>query len=1045
MDAAHLGLRLASGAFVPLVRKLFRQEPPGAELVDRPVRISALVSFTGEHRTLDERDLEKLARELVERAVRAAGPHDAPSAGERTAVAGALARTLHGLGELGMDDVQAVRLGHRGLARELLRHRPPGAYDLSPDARHWFDSLLETACLHILNFFTRRSAFVARTLVEQSRQLDRLVTGVDLLIERMPARSALDASFEEKYARYVIGKHSLLTIYGIDLDHAREWPLDAAYLSLEAVERQPQVPPSRERGDEEDLAPVPQPAETALAGRERVLLRGVAGSGKTTLVQWLAVTTARGQAGPGTAHLLGRVPFVLPMRTLTRGGRPLPVPDGFLPAVGCPHSAPAGWVERVLSGGRGLLLIDGIDEIPPSEREHTRRWLRELMSAFPGNLWLVTARPSAVPEDWLAAEGFAELSLTQMSRDDVAAFIQRWHRAARVDGAYEAKLLDAVRTKADLGRLATNPLMCGLICALHRERRGYLPRGRKALYDAALLMLLERRDRERDMGRPTGIELDAEEQAQLLQKLAYWLIRNGRSEMVEDIAIGLLARVLPAMPHIGGQGRPEAVYRHLLDRSGLLREPAPGTVDFVHRTFQDYLGAREAVEEQDFPMLVDHAHLDQWEDVLRMAVAHGRPEERARLLRGLVERGDREPGHRIRLDLVAMACLEHATRLDPAVRELVERRASRFLPPRALGEAEALAALGPVVLDLLPDPEGLTDTEAWAVVVTAGRIATDAALPKLARFARHEGPGVRNQLAWAWKRFDTERYAREVMRHLPRDASWYPVARTREELRVYREMLHAPYLHVLGGFGAAEIAGALEGKGVTQLNIRDNGRLEDLEFLESLPELRTLRLLDCPGITGLEPVASHPQLRSLRLEGLPGLSSLRPLDAMPRLSALHVRLAQELELPRRAPLRDLEPPPSASLTSLTAWPRLWHLALHRHPAPPGPEEWAAVGKLPVLRSLALGPAQLRALEEMPRPMPAVTHLYLHAEDVPLTPVARLFPGLSHLGVARCRETDLAPLADLRELRSVSVDGGRAVRNAECLTGVDVRLAPRSRY
>ncbi|MCE0447639.1 hypothetical protein LT493_36885 [Streptomyces tricolor] len=41
-----------------------------------------------------------------------------------------------------------------------------------------------------------------------------------------------------------------------------------------------------------------------------------------------------------------------------------------------------------------------------------------------------------------------------------------------------------------MARLATNPLMCGLICALHRERRGYLPTGRKELYDAALTMLL---------------------------------------------------------------------------------------------------------------------------------------------------------------------------------------------------------------------------------------------------------------------------------------------------------------------------------------------------------------------------------------------------------------------------------------------------------------------------------------------------------------------------------------------------------------------------
>ncbi|MFD4547368.1 hypothetical protein [Streptomyces sp. NPDC058466] len=36
---------------------------------------------------------------------------------------------------------------------------------------------------------------------------------------------------------------------------------------------------------------------------------------------------------------------------------------------------------------------------------------------------------------------------------------------------YERSLLDAVRTEPDLGRLPTNPLTCGLICALLRDRR----------------------------------------------------------------------------------------------------------------------------------------------------------------------------------------------------------------------------------------------------------------------------------------------------------------------------------------------------------------------------------------------------------------------------------------------------------------------------------------------------------------------------------------------------------------------------------------------
>ncbi|MGW5467198.1 hypothetical protein [Streptomyces chartreusis] len=71
-------------------------------------------------------------------------------------------------------------------------------------------------------------------------------------------------------------------------------------------------------------------------------------------MQWLAVTTARQEELTGRlAHLVGRMPFVLPLRTLTRGGAPLPVPGDFLGSVSCPPagSQPSGWADRVLTAG----------------------------------------------------------------------------------------------------------------------------------------------------------------------------------------------------------------------------------------------------------------------------------------------------------------------------------------------------------------------------------------------------------------------------------------------------------------------------------------------------------------------------------------------------------------------------------------------------------------------------------------------------------------------------------------------------------------------
>ncbi|MEV0527215.1 NACHT domain-containing protein [Streptomyces sp. NPDC050439] len=781
MDPAAIGSvsRLASSVVTPLVKRLFVREGPGAGLVEKPVRLSGLVSFRGEKRKLTDKDLAKLAAELVRQAVRASGESAVP-ADEEQAVVDALARTLHALGDLTLTDVQAVELGHNALALRLRRASGNPDRDLSADAAYFYDRLLDTTCLHILHFFTQRSAFVARTLVEQSRRQSELITKIDELIARNPLPGAEDVAFEQRYLAYVARKHGKLTIFGIDLTRTPgKWPLDAAYMSLEATDRTQTYAMSGEvRRDPwgTPIAPTPRPADQSLAEHDRVLLRGEAGSGKTTLVQWLAVSAASPAPDDDRmTYLYDRIPYVLPLRTLTRHGERLPAPADFLAAVGSPLAGtqPKGWESRVLTAGRALILVDGIDEIPESERARTREWLTDLIDAHPGNRWLVTSRPSAVREDWLAEEGFAELTLSPMGGREVAAFISRWHTAAATgvpeeDDAlvsYEAQLLQAVSAKPDLGLLATNPLMCGLICALHRDRRGFLPLSRKDLYTAALSMLLVRRDRERDMGIP---EVREEPQLQLLQRLAYWLIRNGRTEMDRSRAEAVIADALPSVPELTDLGDAQAVYAHFLHRSGLLREPAPGTVDFIHRTFQDFLGARAVVDEGDFGLLVRQATDDQWADVIRMAVAQARPRERAEIFRDLIESGDAQADARTRnkIHLTAAACLEHAAELAPDVRREVERRMAALIPPRGTNEARELAAIGPMVLDLLPGPDDLSRDEARHVAVTATHVASDAAIPFLARLARHPSLRVRSQLMWGWGRYEARPYAEQVIAQL---------------------------------------------------------------------------------------------------------------------------------------------------------------------------------------------------------------------------------------------------------------------------------------
>ncbi|WP_405422491.1 NACHT domain-containing protein [Streptomyces erythrochromogenes] len=1084
MEPVTIGIRLASAAVGPLVKKLFVSEGAGAGIVDRPIRLSSHVSFTGEKRSLTESDLRTLAARLVKQALRTG---ERPiTDDEQQAVTDALAQTLRGLGDLTMTDLDAVRLGSAAFARRLRAVSGHPERELTADATYFYERLVDAACLHILQFFTQRSTFVAHALVEQTRGIAELTAKVDELIRRDPLPGAEDTAFEQLYLPYLEKKHGKLTIYGIDLSNSpARWPLDAAYLSLEAApltgSRRTGTghpgPAGAEQNDYLAVADVitsatiahiklfqtlvPRPADQALADHPRVLLRGEAGSGKTTLVQWLAVTAARQEPTPQMEYLDDRVPFVLPLRTLTRHGERLPDPRDFLTAAGCPLCAaqPDGWAHRVLLAGRGLVLVDGIDEIPDAERERTRGWLRDLMDTYGAdNRWLVTSRPSAVGADWLAEEDFTELSLSAMGRAEVATFIRRWHTAARDGGeadtklrTYETQLLAAVRTKPDLGRLATNPLMCGLICALHRDRNGYLPHGRKDLYEAALSMLLSRRDRERDMAVP---DLREEPQLDLLQRLAYWLIKNGRTEMDRSRAEGIIARALPAVQEAAALGDAPVVFEHFLQRSGLLRKPGPDTVEFVHRTFQDFLGARAAVEEGDFGLLTSHADDDQWEDVIRMAVALARPAERVTIIRALLARGENTSDQRIRarIYLLAAACLEHATTLDPEVRAAVEARTATLIPPANAEEARALATVGPLVLGLLPGPEKLDGMDAYHVVIAASRVGSDSAVSYLAQFVEHPWPPVRSELLLAWPRFDSAEYAEEVVARLDPAGLQYTVRSDDQLDQLERLAVRPEGLIVRSGVSCEALASYLGRHGLQTITFASEAYLSGLECLRGQSVLHTLDIDGCPDLTDLSAIGGLPIRRLNIATGRPDLD-LRAVAQLGHLEVLTVDGPAGLSwsprsLPTSAPLQGLlvrgETSPVHGLDGLGSLPALVRLVLNAESSPASAADWQEIRALHRLGSLRVSAASIGT---MPAGMtlPGVNSLTLDGTcgERVLRMVIRRLP-LAFPGLGECRfpgrftpegdtGIDIGPLGGLPGLKEVQIFASRdRVRGAELL-------------
>jgi hypothetical protein len=869
------------------------------------------------------------------------------------------------------------------------------------------------------------------------------------------------AEFERRYAAYVAEYYSELTIFGLDFsrqEHA-QWPLDTAYLSLELAPHQ-----TREHGfgGPSDRPPHEAPAggrkrvESAFSRETRILLRGLAGSGKTTLVQWLAVTAARQDFPVGLGHFQGCVPFVLPLRSLARR-ESLPQPQEFLSAVGNPLGAqqPEGWADQVLHSGRGLLLIDGVDEVPERDRERTQQWLKGLITLYRDCIYLVTTRPSAVVDGWLYHQDFTELNLLPMNRQDVTAFLDRWHHAAAETAqrpeekarleAYRTQLADVLPRKADLARLATNPLMCAMICALNRDRDSYLPQNRLELYRAALSMLLVRRDVQRVLLQPDGpresssqeaLRHDEDAQRLLLQDLAYWMIRNGHVEADRPEALNIVAQTLRSMPQIAPPEKADEVLEHLLQRCGLLRAPSPDTLEFVHRTFQDYLGAKAAVEGQDLNLVAAHAHEPQWEDVVRMAIGHARAGERAVLLRRLLELGDAAAHpQRERLHLLAAACLEHATSLAAEVRAEVEARAAALVPPQNLAEAEMLAETGTVALDLMPPPEALTAEQARPVAHTARLLGGEHAFQVLRSFRESTDPAVRQELAEAWDKFDPRTYAEDVLDHMPLDGVQLTVAGP-EQLSALGSIGRVPELRCVGDFTAEELSPALRRAQPRALTLEADDKLPDLEFLpECVPGLTALCLSDCGGLVDYEALP-RLGLDSLTLQDMPSGPDLTPVREMSGLREAGfmwhrrgpARRLSVTDVPFTSALEKLSFAGNLTLQDLHGLTRWQHLAaLNLGDAPVPAKELGVLGLLPALHTVVLATVGLcRADAGRTVPLAGVTEATVETyENRPRCTTESLrdmFPSLRklRLHIAAGRRTTSVDLSEIAGVPDLSV-------------------------
>jgi hypothetical protein len=358
----------------------------------------------------------------------------------------------------------------------------------------------------------------------------RIVIGEEpILLTAVERESALG-----RYLTHVISRNRYLQLQGIRSGGKLvNIELDRIYITLHTTRQRLNPsglrdPKGLEREDPKGLESADVKIEEALRDNLRMVVLGDPGSGKTTLMRYLALCYARDRAEGKTfvrqtlgLNESGHLPLLLPLRNLgaylaehhrkddgTEGhARLLDFLRAYLKNQRI--TLPDNFFDSDLEAGRVVLLLDGMDEVGDSDlRRRVARIIDSFAAAYPKCRLVVTSRIVGYTGAARLSENFTDTTVQDFALADVEKFLSHWHllvaagqmldgeNAEQYAAAQTAQLMNAIKTNPRVRELAINPLMLTVIALVHRDRVK-LPDRRAELYAEAVVVLLGKWDEAR--------------------------------------------------------------------------------------------------------------------------------------------------------------------------------------------------------------------------------------------------------------------------------------------------------------------------------------------------------------------------------------------------------------------------------------------------------------------------------------------------------------------------------------------------------------------
>jgi hypothetical protein len=468
-------------------------------------------------------------------------------------------------------------------------------------------------------------ALVLVGLIYRSRE--SLRQGREAIVTRLAQLSqSLQASVEDRYRELVAARARSLIMPAIV-------PLDDVFVEPELSIPLP-IPQTIAELDTLPTVPQILPLHQTLGEHPQLAILGATGTGKTTLLAYVALACARPGNNAAIRVTLGAVQERLPIYVLLpamdwdesdkngntdneskKAKQESNATDKLIHAALAAVEGNRGMIKLLrehLRTGQAIVLVDGWAELLPPQRQRATEWLSELINTVPGNLWLVSAELQGYAP--LTEAGFVPLKLAAWQTGRVESFARQCLTAYTPAGTDEkqvaAALSQLIATLRQAARAGATPLELSLRTWVYLLD-GQTPVQRMELFAHALSLLLRPQKGKKVEEQPWLLPTCQK----VLEQIALDIQQNERPTVSREEIDAAIESALPPPEERPARAAPH-IFRTLTNEQGLLRSVSPDRYTFSHSLWQAYLVAHQ-LPVVDPANLVEQLDDPRWSEILR--------------------------------------------------------------------------------------------------------------------------------------------------------------------------------------------------------------------------------------------------------------------------------------------------------------------------------------------------------------------------------------------------------------------------------------------